>query len=144
MKHPIQKLQHVIHNDIQYIKVNFISDIKKNIVSSFLFEKNIDNYQIYWEVMRYFTSRILFFSVFIPFILITINTGNASPQTSTNSEEKSALYLKLSDLVKNTGDDIVQSMSAIESGDNMSALNILDNVTINLQEISNGLDILVN
>jgi hypothetical protein len=52
--------------------------------------------------------------------------------------------LKLSDLVKNTGDDIVQSMSAIESGDNMSALNILANVTINLQEISNGLDVLVN
>ena len=45
---------------------------------------------------------------------------------------------------KKYSDDIVQSMSAIESGDNMSALNILDNVTINLQEISNGLDILVN
>ena len=45
---------------------------------------------------------------------------------------------------KKYSDDIVQSMSAIESGDNMSALNILANVTINLQEISNGLDILVN
>ena len=94
--------------------------------------------------MIYFNSRILFLLVFIPFILITINTENANPQTSKNNEEKSALYLKLSDLVKNTGDDIVQSMSAIESGDNMSALNILANVTINLQEISNGLDILVN
>jgi hypothetical protein len=94
--------------------------------------------------MRYFNSRILFFLVFISFILITINTGNASTQTSKNNEEISALYLKLSDLVKNTGDDIVQSMRAIESGDNMSALNILANVTINLQEISNGIDILVN
>jgi hypothetical protein len=94
--------------------------------------------------MRYFNSRILFFLVFIPFILITINTGNASTQTPKNNEEISALYLKLSDLVKNTGDDIVQSMRAIESGDNMSALNILANVTINLQEISNGIDILVN
>ena len=94
--------------------------------------------------MRYFNSRILFFSAFMPFVLITINTGNASTQTSKNNEEISALYLKLSDLVKNTGDDIVQSMSAIESGDNRSALNILANVTINLQEISNGLEILVN
>jgi hypothetical protein len=94
--------------------------------------------------MRYFNSRILFFLAFIPFVLITINTGNASTQTSKNNEEKSALYLKLSDLVKNTSDDIVQSMSAIESGDNRSALNILANVTINLQEISNGLEILVN
>lgn len=54
-------------------------------------------------------------------------------------------------MIKNTGDDIVQSKSAIESGDNMSALrdnmsalNILTNVTVNLQEISNGLNILVN
>jgi len=47
-------------------------------------------------------------------------------------------------LIKNTGDDIVQSKSAIESGDNMSTLNILTNVTVNLQEISNGLNILVN
>ena len=70
--------------------------------------------------MRYFNARVLFFSVFILFILITINTGNASLQTSKNNEEQSDLYLKLSDLVKNTGDDIVQSMSAIESGDNRS------------------------
>jgi integral membrane sensor domain MASE1 len=94
--------------------------------------------------MRYFNSRILFFSLFIPFILILIITGNASPQTSKNNEEEFVLYLKLSDLVKNTGDDLVQSMIAIESWDNMLALNILANVIINLQEISNGLDILVN
>ena len=94
--------------------------------------------------MRYFNTRILFFSFFIPIIRITINTGNASPQTFKDNEEQSVLYLKLLDLIKNTGDDIVQSMSAIESGDNMSALNILANVTINLQEISNGLNILVN
>ncbi len=93
--------------------------------------------------MRYFNPRILFFSFFIPIILITINAGNASPQTIKDNEQ-SALYLKLINLIKNTGDDIVQSMSAIESGDNMSALNILANLTINLQEISNGLNILVN
>jgi hypothetical protein len=94
--------------------------------------------------MRHFNFRVLFFSVFILFIFITINTGNASLQTSKNHEEQSDLYLKLSDLVKNSGDDIVQSMSAIEAGDNRSALKILANVTINLQEISNGLNILVN
>jgi hypothetical protein len=94
--------------------------------------------------MRYFNTRILFFSFFIPIILITINAGNASPQTIEDNEEQSALYLKLINLIKNTGDDIVLSMNAIESGDNMSALNILANVTINLQEISNGLNILVN
>ena len=93
--------------------------------------------------MRYFNTRILFFSFFIPIILITINAGNASPQTIKDNEQ-SGLYLKLINLIKNTGDDIVLSMNAIESGDNMSALNILANVTINLQEISNGLNILVN
>jgi hypothetical protein len=94
--------------------------------------------------MRYFNTRKLFFSFFLPIILITINTGNGSPQTFKDNEEQSALYLKLLDLIKNTGDDIVQSISAIESGNNMSALNILANVAINLQEISNGLNILVN
>jgi len=85
-----------------------------------------------------------YFFHFIPIILITINAGNASPQTIKNNEEQSVLYLKLINLIKNTGDDIVQSKSAIESGDNMSTLNILTNVTVNLQEISNGLNILVN
>lgn len=59
-------------------------------------------------------------------------------------QKQSDVYLKLSNLINNTSDDVVQSISAIESGDITIALNILKNVTINLEELSNGLDVLVN
>ena len=56
--------------------------------------------------------------------------------------EQSDIYLKLSNLTKNTGNAIVESMRVIEAGDDKTALNILSNVTINIEEIYNGLDIL--
>ncbi|MGZ5548403.1 MAG: hypothetical protein ACXWFZ_10680 [Nitrososphaeraceae archaeon] len=94
--------------------------------------------------MKHYQSTILFSIGFISLIIVTNNIGNANSQTSQEDPALSDLYLKLSDLIKNTGDDVVQSMSAIESGDNKSALNILSNVTVNLQEISNGLNVMVN
>jgi hypothetical protein len=94
--------------------------------------------------MKHSQSRILFSIGFISLIIVTNNIGNAKSQTYQEDPELPDLYLKLSDLIKNTGDDVVQSMSAIESGDNKSALTILSNVTVNLQEISNGLNVLIN
>ncbi len=94
--------------------------------------------------MKHYQSTILFSIGFISIIIVTNNIGNANSQTSQKDPALSDLYLKLSDLIKNTGDDVVHSMSAIESGDNKTALNILANVTINLQEISNGLNVMVN
>jgi len=70
-----------------------------------------------------------------------MNMGNAKSQTST---EQSHVYLKLSNLINNTNDDVIQSMRAIESGDDTIALNILTNVTVNLEELSNGLEVLIN
>ncbi len=94
--------------------------------------------------MKHYQSRILISIGFISLIIVTNNIGNANSQTSQEDPELSDLYLKLSDLIKKTGDDVVQSMTAIELGDNKSALNLLSNVTVNLQEISNGLNVLVN
>ena len=94
--------------------------------------------------MKHYKSTISFSIGFISLIIITNNIGNANSQTYQEDPELSDLYLKLSDLIKNTGDDVVQSMNAIESGDNKSALNILSSVTVNLQEISNGLNVMVN
>jgi hypothetical protein len=94
--------------------------------------------------MKHYQSTILFTIGFISLSIVTNNIGNANSQTSQDDPALSDLYLKLSDLIKNTGDDVVQSMSAIESGDNKSALNILSNVTVNLQEMSNGLNVMVN
>jgi hypothetical protein len=85
-------------------------------------------------------SRLIFFIIFIFFIIVTMNMENAKSQTS----EQSNVYLKLSNLINNTNDDVIQSMRAIESGDDTIALNILTNVTVNLEELSNGLEVLIN
>ena len=91
--------------------------------------------------MTDYKSRLIFSIIFIFLIIITMNMGNAKSQ---NSTEQSNVYLKLSNLINNTNDDVLQSMIAIESGDDSIALNILTNVTLNLEELSNGLEVLIN
>ena len=91
--------------------------------------------------MKDYKSRLIFFIIFIFLIIITMNMENAKSQDST---EQSNVYLKLSNLINNTNDDVIQSMRAIESGDDSIALNILTNVTLNLEELSNGLEVLIN
>ena len=91
--------------------------------------------------MTAYKSRLIFSIIFIFLIIITMNMGNAKSQKST---EQSNVYLKLSNLINNTNDDVLQSMRAIESGDDSIALNILTNVTLNLEEVSNGLEVLIN
>ena len=91
--------------------------------------------------MKDYKSRLICFIIFIFLIIITMNMGNAKSQ---NSTEQSIVYLKLSNLINNTHDDVIQSMRAIESGDDSIALNILTNVAVNLQELSNGLEVLIN
>jgi hypothetical protein len=94
--------------------------------------------------VKLYNSTIAFFIIFISFSIITINLGNTKSQNATGDPEQSDVYLKLAHLINNTSEDVVQSMSAIESGDITIALNILNNVTLNLEELSNGLDVLVN
>ena len=91
--------------------------------------------------MKDYKSRLIFFIIFIFLIIITMNMGNAKSQ---NSTEQSNVYLKLLNLINNTNDNVIQSMRAIESGDDSIALNILTNVIVNLEELSNGLDVLIN
>jgi len=91
--------------------------------------------------MKDYKSRLIFFIIFIFFIIVTMNMGNAKSQ---NSTEQSNVYLKLSNLINNTNDDVIQSMRAIESGDDSIALNILTKITVNLEELSNGLEVLIN
>ena len=54
---------------------------------------------------------------------------------------KAGMYLKLSELVNRTGINVNQTIQAIQSGDIETALHLLSNVTDNIQEISNGLDV---
>ncbi len=54
---------------------------------------------------------------------------------------KAGMYLKLSELINSTGINVNQTIQAIQSGDIETALHLLSNVTDNIQEISNGLDL---
>ena len=94
--------------------------------------------------MKLNNSTTVFFIIYIFLSIIIINVGNAKSQNSPEDPERSDVYLKLANLINNTSDDVVQSMSAIESGDITIALNILNNVTLNLEELSNGLEVLIN
>ena len=94
--------------------------------------------------MKLNNSTTAFFIIYLSLSLIIINVGNAKSQNSPEDPERTDVYLKLANLINNTSDDVVQSMSAIESGDIRIALNILNNVTLNLEELSNGLEVLVN
>lgn len=90
-----------------------------------------------------FYNKVFVLIAAISFIFWITNTGNVFSQSSQNYEQ-TKIYLKLSNLTKSTGNDIVESMRAIESGDDNTALNILSNVTVNIEEIYNGLDVLID
>jgi hypothetical protein len=94
--------------------------------------------------MNGYKSIIVFFTSFLFFIIVTMNIGKANSQNYTTDPEQSDVFLKLSKLIHTTKDDIGQSMMAIKSGNNTIALNILNNVTLNLEELYNGLDVLIN
>ena len=92
--------------------------------------------------MKVFNLSLGFFLTAISLIFVTANTVDGY-SLSIHGPEESDIYLKLSNLTKNTGNAIVESMRAIEAGDDKSALKILSNVTLNIEEIYNGLEILV-
>ena len=93
--------------------------------------------------MEFFKTKVFVFLVAISFIIGMYTTENVSSQSFPNSEQDE-IYVKLSNLTKSTGNDIVESIRAIEIGDDKTALNILSNITVNIEEIYNGLDILVD
>ena len=93
--------------------------------------------------MKVYSLRLVFFLSAISLIIVATNTHDVYSRSIQDPEENS-IYLKLSNLTKNTGNAIVESMRAIEAGDDKTALKILSNVTLNIEEIYNGLEILEN
>ena len=52
--------------------------------------------------------------------------------------------MKLSDVLDDTKNNLGDVVQAINSGQKDNALNIISNITTNINEIENGLDLLVN
>jgi hypothetical protein len=88
--------------------------------------------------------------IFIISVFILIVGGNfmhisyVFAQVITDSEEESDVYMQLSNILDNTKKDLEDVTHAINSGQQDNALNIISNITTNINEIENGLDLLVD
>ncbi len=65
-------------------------------------------------------------------------------QVITNSEEESDVYMQLSNILDNTEKSLEDVVQAINSGEKDNALNIISNITTNIKEIENGLNLIVD
>ena len=77
-------------------------------------------------------------------------TGNFIPksdvfaQVISNNLEESDVYLQLSDILDNTEKNLGNVVEAINSGEKDNALNIVSNITMNIKEIRNGINLIVD
>ena len=77
-------------------------------------------------------------------------TGNFIPksdvfaQVISNNLEESDIYLQLSNILDNTEKNLDDVVQEINSGEKDTALNIIANITKNIKEIENGLDLIVS
>jgi hypothetical protein len=81
---------------------------------------------------------------------VFILTGNFIPkndvfaQVITDDLEESNVYMQLSNILDKTEQNLSNVTQAINSGQNDNALNIISNITTNIQEIRNGLNLIVD
>jgi hypothetical protein len=81
------------------------------------------------------------------FILLGVNfipKADVFAQVISNSEEESDVYMQLSGILDNTKKDLDDVVQAINSGEKDNALNIISNITMNIKEIENGLNLIVD
>jgi hypothetical protein len=90
------------------------------------------------------TFVICIVSVFILAGSNFISKTDVLAQVITNSEEESVVYMQLSDILDNTEKSLEDVVQAINSGEKDNALNIISNITMNVKEIENGLNLIVD
>jgi hypothetical protein len=89
-------------------------------------------------------------TVVIFIVGVFILTGNFIPkydvfaQVISDDLEESNVYNQLSNILDNTEQNLWNVTQAINSGENDKALNIISNITTNIQEIRNGLNLIVD
>jgi hypothetical protein len=77
-------------------------------------------------------------------------TGNFIPksdvfaQVISNNLEESDVYIQLSNILDNTEKNLGNVIDAINSGEKENALNIISNITMNIKEIRNGINLIVD
>ena len=89
-------------------------------------------------------------TVVIFIVSVFILTGNFIPKSDVFAQvisddlEESDVYIQLSNILDNTEQNLGNVTEAINSGENDNALNIISNITTNIQEIRNGLNLIVD
>ncbi len=94
---------------------------------------------------------MIYIKIVVIFIVsVFILTGNLIPisevfaQVISNGLEESDVYIQLSNILDNTEQNLANITQAINSGEKDNALNILSNITMNIKEIRNGLNLIVD
>ena len=75
---------------------------------------------------------------------IFIPKSDVFAQVISNDLEESNVYIELSNILDNTEKDLGNIVEAINSGEKDNALNIISNITMNIKEIRNGLNLIVD
>ena len=89
-------------------------------------------------------------TVVIFIVSLFILTGNFIPkydvfaQVISDDLEESNVYIQLSNILDNTEQNLVNVTQAINSGEKDNALSIISNITTNINEIRNGLNLIVD
>jgi hypothetical protein len=75
---------------------------------------------------------------------IFIPKSDVFAQVVSNDLEESNVYIQLSNILDNTEKDLGNIVEAINSGEKDNALNIISNITMNIKELRNGLNLIVD
>ena len=75
---------------------------------------------------------------------IFIPKSDVFAQVISNDLEESNVYIQLSNILDKTEKDLGNIVEAINSGEKDNALNIISNITMNIKEIRNGLNLIVD
>ena len=75
---------------------------------------------------------------------IFIPKSDVFAQVISNDLEESNVYTQLSNILDITEKDLGNIVQAINSGEKDNALNIISNITMNIKEIRNGLNLIID
>jgi predicted PurR-regulated permease PerM len=90
------------------------------------------------------TFVICIVSLFVLTSSIFIPQSGVFAQVISNNLEEGDVYMQLSNILDNTKQNLDDVVQAINSGEKDNAINIISNITMNIKEIENGLNLIVD
>src|SRR5262245_3423795 len=91
-----------------------------------------------------FVKTLIFCTISLFLIFSALPNVNVFAQVITNGQEESDVYTQLYNKLDNTTSYLSNAIQAVESRENEEALNIISNITMNIKEIRNGLNLIVD